>query len=107
MQTKVIRTFRRPRIGMVMEFWDLRTPAWFKLGIISTSRCKGDRPLKENWMLPRAVTFGLCSCMTPFMSDRSESHETNDFLGGSSMIMSCLAMTGDMDAIRKSFNQKA
>jgi len=44
--------------------------------------------------------------MTPFMSDRSELHETNYFLGGSSMIMSCLAITGDIDAIRESFNQK-
>ena len=46
-------------------------------------------------MLPRAITFRLCHCMTPFMSDGSESHETDDFL-----------VTRDIDAIRKSLNQK-
>ena len=81
-----------------MEFWDLRTPVWFKLLMLG-SRCEGDRPLNENWMLPRAVRFGLCSCITPFMSDKSESQDTIDFLGGSSIIMSCLAITGEIDAI--------
>ena len=46
-------------------------------------------------MLPRAVTFGLCRCMTPFMSDGSKSHETNDFF-----------VTRDIGAIRKFLNQK-
>jgi len=39
--------------------------------------------------------------MTPFMSDRSESHDTSDFLGGSSMSMSCRAIAGDTDAIKQ------
>lgn len=67
----------------------------FKLGVIAGRRREEDRLLKEDWMLPRADTFGLCRCMTPLISDGSESHETNDFL-----------VTRNIDAIRKSLNQK-
>ena len=65
------------------------------LGVITGRRREEDSPLKENWMLSQAITFRLCHCMTPFMSDGSESHETDDFL-----------VTRDIDAIRKSLNQK-